>query len=279
MDNTKTIVISLAACILLASCGSGEPPSSGATEMPSAAPTSTNTPEPPTATPTLSPMAEALVGQWINLSPGGGYTWFTIRVEGEEAVAHFWGMCHPEPCDAGFTRMPIAELDDGQFVYISQFANGTTTVEVELQDDLSVQITQNVDFTEESGMTDASYVYYYGDSATVTGASAFVGTWVHDNPANDEYTRLSIALDSGQFVIIAQAMIDGQVHDFGQFNEIESIDDGTLGIYYDYPGGGLIVGECVPSGDGGLTVEMFVEHMVDGVYTTHEAVYTMRRLD
>jgi hypothetical protein len=260
----------------MAATATPEPPPD--TPTPTEAPTAT--PEPPTATPTLSATAAAFIGQWVNLDQdSGGFSWFTIRIDGDEAVAHFWGQCSPEPCDIGEALIDIADLDDGRFVFSYEFARGTNTSEIVLQDDLSLEVTTIVDFTEESGIEDTTTVYAFQNSLEVPGILAYIGTWVNDQPGEAEYSYLSIALVDGELVIFAKAIIDGQEHDFGLFTGREDIDDGDLFIDYEYPGGGLISGECVPSDEGTLIVTMFAEHMVDDVYTTHDSVITMRRVD
>ncbi len=273
----------LVGCFLIAGCAPQEPLTESATATPdvSAEPaTSTLEPTPEPPTPTLSPTTEAFMGQWMNLNQdGGGFSWFTIGREADEAVVHFWGQCSPAPCDIGEYRIPLIDLDDGQFEFSYEFANGTNSSEIVLQEDLSVVVTTTVDFTDESGFDDTTNVYSFQDSRTVTGVAAYIGTWVNDQPGEAEYTYLSIALVDGEFVMYAKAIIDGQEHDFGLFPDIEDVDDGDLYIAYGYPGGGLISGECVPSGEGTLTVTMFAEHMVDDVYTTHNSVITMRRVD
>ena len=283
LQSSRNLLYCVFFFLLLAGCA----PEQAATSTPDViadVPTATSTLEPtpelPTATPTLSPMAEAFLGQWINLDQnGGGYSWFTVSLEGSEAVAHFWGQCAPEPCDTGEYRFPAADLDDGQFVFSYEFARGTNSSEIVLSDDMSIEVTTTVDFTEESGIADTTTVYYFQDSVDVTGIPAYVGTWINDQPGEAEYSDLSIALVNGDLVIFAKAIIDGQEHDFGLFSGTEDVDDGDLHIDYEYPGGGLISGNCVPSGDGSLIVTMFAEHMVDEVYTTHTSVIRMRRLD
>ncbi len=278
------IILGSILAVVLAGCSPGESVPAAPSSTPTdalVAPTPTITPEPPAAPPTLSPTAEAFIGQWMNLErDGGGYPWFTIRQEDAEMVAHFWGECSPEPCDIGEYRFPIAELDDGEFVFSYEFSRGTHTSVIALQDDMSVEITTTIEFTEDSDQEDRVIESTYGDAQEVEGILAYVGIWVYDQAVNDEYSRLSVSIDSGEFVITAQAIIDGEVQNFGPIREgFDGVDDGDLYIDFDYPGGGLISGECVPNGAGGLDVEMFVEYMLDDVYTTHEATFTMRRLD
>jgi hypothetical protein len=291
----KYLLCGVCICTLVVGCAPGESSDEIATETPdepaeiataepahimTETPTTASEPDLPAEVPTLSSLGEALLGQWMNLDQdSGGYSWFTIRQEDDEAVAHFWGQCSPQPCDIGEFRFPITDINDGQIVVSYDFANGTNTSEIVVQEDLSVQVTTTVDFTEASGFEDTTTVYAFQDSTEVTGIAAYVGTWVNDQPAEAEYTYLSIALVEGELVVFAKAIISGQVHDFGQFEGIEDMDDGDLFIDYPYPGGGLISGECVPGGDGTLVVTMFAEHMVDGVYTSHDSVIVMRRVD
>ena len=181
--------------------------------------------------------------------------------------------------DIGEVLIDIADLEDGRFVFSYEFARGTDTSEIVLQDDLSLEVTTMVDFTEESGIEDRTTISSFQNSLELSGILAYIGTWVNDQPEEAEYSYLSIALVDGELVIFGKAIIDGQEHDFGQFDGDEDIDDGSLAIYFDYPGGGLITGTCVPGDNGSLIVEMFAEHMVDDVHTTHESVITMRRVD
>ena len=132
-------------CVFLTGCGfpSGDTgPVAGETESPDSqepSETPTSEPEPPTATPTLSPTAQAFLGEWVDVDQdSGGMSWFTIRRDGDEAVAHFWGQCYPRACDAGFIRFSITDLDDGVFVYERTFGNGIDVSEFVLQDDLAI---------------------------------------------------------------------------------------------------------------------------------------------
>jgi hypothetical protein len=276
-------------CLLLAGCSPGEQLPEMATATPDApletpaptdAPEVTSMPQEPAATPTLSPVAEAFLGEWINLEQdGGGFSWFSIRQDGAEAVAHFWGQCSPEACDIGEHRFPVSDLDDGQFVFSYDFANGTNSSEIVLKEDLSVEITVAVDFSEASGGEDRTIVRSFQNSLEVSGIPAYIGTWVYDHPLESEFSYLSIALVNGELVIHARALIEGQEFDLGQVSWIDDIDDDGFYVDYEYPGGGLISGEILASGEGTLTVSMFTEHMVDDVYTSHEAVITMRRVE
>jgi hypothetical protein len=252
-----------------------EPPDS---QEPSDTPTSEL--EPPTATPTLSPVAEAFLGQWMNLDQdGGGYSWFTILREGDEAVAHFWGQCSPSACEIGEYRFPITDLDDSSFVFGYEFANGTNTSEILLKDDLSIEVTTHLDFTDESGSEDRTYVSSFQNALEVTGIPALVGNWVYDQAIESEFTHLSVALIDGHLWVQAEAVIDGQATDLGQSTELDRDTDDGFYVDFEYPGGGLISGECRAGGDGTLIVEFFSEHMVDNVYTPHESVIIMWRVD
>jgi hypothetical protein len=220
------------------------------------------------------------MGEWINLDQDeGSLSWFTVQQDGPEVVVHFWGQCHPEPCDIGEERFPIEALDDGEYIFSYDFSRGTSSSTIILQDDLTLEVTTTTDFTDESGMEDRTTVSDFQKAEDVTGVLAYVGVWVYDQAENDEYSRLSVVVENGVIVVTAQAIIGGEVHDFGQFTDLEGISDGELHIDYDYPGGGLISAACVPNGAGGLDVEMFVEYMLDDVYTTHEATFTMQRLN
>jgi hypothetical protein len=282
----KQVLFMTCLCIFIAGCVSPSSPTGPAdvaTEPPdSQAPpaTPTSRPELPTATPTLSPTAQAFLGQWMNLDQdSGGYSWFTIHREGDEAVVHFWGQCSPGACDIGEHRFPIADLDDGSFVFGYEFANGTNTSEIVLQDDLSVVVNNFIDFTVESGGEDKTSVYTFQNALEVTGIPALVGYWVYDQAVESEFTVLSVALVEGHLVVQAKAIIDGQETDLGESTELDADTDDGFYVDFEYPGGGLISGECRAGGDGTLIVEFFSEHMVDDVYTSHEAEIIMRRVD
>jgi hypothetical protein len=287
--NTFRLVLSIITLgLLIGGCTSpGEstdladvPSDASGTSEPAEMLTPTSEPEPPTATPTLSPTAQAFLGQWMNLDQdSGGYSWFTIRRDGDEAVVHFWGQCTPGACDVGEHRFPITDLDDGIFVFGYEFANGTNTSEFILQDDLSVVATNFVDFTVESGGEDNTRVYTFQNALEVTGIPALVGNWVYDQAVESEFTYLSVALIEGHLVVQAKVIIDGQETDLGESTELDADTDDGFYVDYEYPGGGLISGECRAGGDGTLIVEFFSEHMVDNVYTPHESVFVMQRMD
>jgi hypothetical protein len=282
----KFVLCMTCLCIFLTGCASPSGPTEtadGATEpTDSQEPSdiSTSEPEPPTATPALNPMAQAYLGQWLNLDQdGGGYSWFTIRREGDEAVAHFWGQCSPGACDIGEYRFPITDLDDGSFVFGYEFANGTNTSELVLQDDLSVAVTNFIDFTDESGGEDRTKEYSFQNALVVTGIPALVGNWVYDQAVESEFMYLSVALVDGHLMVQAKAIIDGQETDLGESTELDEEPDHGFFVDFEFPGGGLISGECRAGGDGTLIVEFFSEHMVDNIYTPHNAVFVMQRVD
>ena len=284
----KLFLIMTCLCVFLTGCGSpsgATEPAEGATKPPesqgpSATATPTSEPEPPTATPTLSPTAEAFLGEWVGVDQdSGGWSWFTIRREGDEAVMHLWGQCYPAACDAGFTRFPITDLDDGGFTTDRIFGNGTEVSEFILLDDMSIEVTSILDYTEASGIQDRTEVNHFQNALEVSGIPSIIGTWVYDQAVESEFTVLSVMIDVNELIIQAKAIIDGQEIDLGETTELDRDSDDSFYVDFEYPGGGLISGECRAGGDGTLIVAFFSEHMVDNVYTPHESVFVMHRMD